>query len=394
VGLKVGHWLSNAVRSAGRGIGDAARFVDKEAGKIGKDIDKIPIVGKPFLAFLMLSTPELQLARLATQVLEGQNIAHAVVADLKSALKDVKEVAPYAQLVISYVPGVGSAVSGAIGAGLALAEGQPISQAMIAAVKGAVPGGPLAAGIFGAAVAGASAVASHENAVQVLAQTALAGLPLDDASRTAIASAITLAQKVAQGQNVGQAALAAADESVASLPIDDSAKKALTIGIAMGHGTVTQKAVTKAVPGALDQLQVIGRAVAAKDPVVAAAEKQTKGGRGFEIGIGLMQHAISVHAFQTVRGQLRGDDLVGFDTATSLHVGRVVGPEHSGGPPAVQAQAALDVAGRPSSTSPGILVAAGIGIAVTAILAVLEAPALAAWGTGALVAGAVLWIKR
>ena len=157
MGINLAHWVGNAVKAAGRDVGSGAKFVDKETGKIAKDIDKVPFVGPLFVGVVDLYATPL---KFGTQVLEGKNIVQSVVKDLKSDLKDVKEIAPYAQTVISFVPGIGPVVSGAIGAGIALVEGQPISEVAIAAVKGAIPGGPLAASIFSAAVTGASAIAS------------------------------------------------------------------------------------------------------------------------------------------------------------------------------------------------------------------------------------------
>ena len=41
-----------------------------------------------------------------------------------------------------------------------------------------------------------------------------------------------------------------------------------------------------------------------------------------------------------------------------------------------------------------VALASGAGIGTMAFLALLEAPALAAWGLGAMVAGAILVLKR
>jgi hypothetical protein len=74
---------------------------------------------------------------------------------LAPALTIIKSVAgpvlPYVQSVISFVPGVGTGISAALGAAQALADGRPIDEAIIAGAKSAIPGGPLAQMAFDSA---------------------------------------------------------------------------------------------------------------------------------------------------------------------------------------------------------------------------------------------------
>ena len=51
---------------------------------------------------------------------------------------------PYVHSVISLVPGVGSGISAALGAAQALADGRPIDEAIVAGVRTAISGGPMA----------------------------------------------------------------------------------------------------------------------------------------------------------------------------------------------------------------------------------------------------------
>ncbi len=63
----------------------------------------------------------------------------------------VGPVLPYVQSVVSFVPGVGTGISAALGAAQALADGRTIDEAILAAARGAIPGGPMAQMAFDAA---------------------------------------------------------------------------------------------------------------------------------------------------------------------------------------------------------------------------------------------------
>ena len=67
-----------------------------------------------------------------------------LIADIgREILEIIKTAAPFIQIGLSFIPGIGTVASAALGAGIALAEGRPITDALIAAAKGAFPGGPL-----------------------------------------------------------------------------------------------------------------------------------------------------------------------------------------------------------------------------------------------------------
>lgn len=85
---------------------------------------------------------------LVSHLLHGERIDHALLGELKGKLAVAKELAPYAETVASMVPGLGSGVAGAIAASAALAEGHSITDAMVEAVKKAVPGGAATAFAF------------------------------------------------------------------------------------------------------------------------------------------------------------------------------------------------------------------------------------------------------
>lgn len=116
----------------------------------------------------------------------------------KGTLTDTfKAIAPYVATIASFVPGVGTGVSAALQAGVALADGRSLSDAIVAGVKGSLPGGPLAAAAFDGALA------------------------------------------LAKGESLSAAALAAARDA---LPGGDLAKKAFDVAVAVAHGKKLQDA--------------------------------------------------------------------------------------------------------------------------------------------------------
>jgi hypothetical protein len=57
-------------------------------------------------------------------------------------------VLPYAQTIVSFVPGLGTGIAAALGAAQVIADGRPISDIAVGAIRGAIPGGPLAQAAF------------------------------------------------------------------------------------------------------------------------------------------------------------------------------------------------------------------------------------------------------
>lgn len=134
--------------------------------------------------------------RYAKAVAEGQRLDKVAINALKDQVRIAKEAAPYAQTVISLVPGVGTGVSAAIGAGLALAEGKGIDEAAKAAIKSALPGGPAAAAAFETALD----VAAGKNVAESALENARELVP-EGAAR----QAFDIGLAVATGQNVQDA---------------------------------------------------------------------------------------------------------------------------------------------------------------------------------------------
>jgi len=193
--------------------------------KIRNAIRSVPIVGKPLASVYGITVAP---KAFAEDLISGARLDHALVHSFKAQVADLKTLAPYAQTVISFVPAVGPGVSGAMGASLALADGQPLSDVVIAGVKGAIPGGPLAQSAFGAATALAQG--------KKLDDIGIAALPLPEAQKKALHTALSVAQKVAKGQKVQDIVLS---EALKQLP--PNVAKAVHVGIAVGHAATIQQ---------------------------------------------------------------------------------------------------------------------------------------------------------
>lgn len=133
---------------------------------------------------------------------------------------------PYAQAVLSFVPGIGTGVSAALGAASALAQGQSITDAALAAARGALPGGPVA-------------------------QTAF-----------------DVGLSIAKGASPTEAALAAAR---ARVPGGIVGQKAFDVAVAMGRAQAIQRGAPSmgAIAGSVREAISQGRPVTAADPIRA-----------------------------------------------------------------------------------------------------------------------------
>ncbi len=237
-------------------------------------VEKIPVIGNVVsLTGQVYGAP----VRLVADIASGARLDHVALDALKDQIKTIRDVAPYAQTVVSLVPGVGTGVSAAIGAGAALVEGQSITSAVKAGIRGAIPGGPLAAAAF---------------------DTAL---------------------KVASGENVGMAAL---ESARAAIP-PGAAQAAFDVGLAVVTGEKLQTALAKGLvdiaPGQLQTVLAAGSQAIATTPGLADAIKNIAPGaatNGFHLAAGLLSHAgVNEKALAEVRAQLAPDVRSGFDAA-------------------------------------------------------------------------------
>jgi len=191
-------------------------------------LHSIPVIGPAASAVAGLALAPLALTE---SIVRGERIDKAIVGSVKAQFADIKGIAPYVTTVLSVVPGVGTTVSGVLSAGLALAQGQKITDALVSGIKGAIPGGAIAESAFSAA----TAIAQGKR----LDDVALAALPIPDETKKALGQALTVAQRIGKGENVANVALSTALEQ---LPAD--LRKATQIGMTMGHAISIQRKVT------------------------------------------------------------------------------------------------------------------------------------------------------
>jgi hypothetical protein len=255
-------WVGNVVGTAGRAVSGVAHDVQDESGRITKALDKVPIVGGLFVglydaAFFssglgpMLMTEQI--------VVEGYGVDKVALAELKKQLKDFKAVGPYAQMICSFIPGVGTYIAGAIGCGLALANGEPIGEAIMDGVEGMLPGGPLAKMACDVAKAGIEAAVEHKKMTwTTIAQegisAAASAISLPAEAKDALEGALTCATKLMQGQTLDRALVAGVADA---LPVAKEAKDAMNQAVDIAHNIAQGQRVDKVLLAHVDRLATL-----------------------------------------------------------------------------------------------------------------------------------------
>jgi hypothetical protein len=171
--------------------------------------------------------------------IRGENLIAAAKMAAKAGIADVREAVRFAAMVAPFVPGLGTGVGAALGAADALANGQPITQALIAGVRGAIPGGVIAQAAFDTAAQLAQGK-RLDQAVLTAARNRLPPGPAQAAFDTGLAltqgknvqdavlqggaqllpaspytaDALSFAKRAMRGENLGQAALSTAGQTV------------------------------------------------------------------------------------------------------------------------------------------------------------------------------------
>lgn len=303
--------VSGAVKKVvPKAIQRAATRVVATAKKAVNKVAKIPVLGSALKGVANAYKAGMGLVLLpqiaAVQLLDGKRIDRAAIDTLRGAVRNVQTVAPYVQTVISVVPGVGQGISAGLGGALALAEGRSIDDALLAAVKSSLPGGPLAQAAF--------AVASGALQGKPLDAVALSALPIGAAEKQALVRGLGAAKQLAAGKRVDQVLL---DQAIRSLP--PAAQKAVQIGTAMGQARNLQGALRNAAGGAAQLAGDYAKGVQAakafkngvRSPAVLEAMKRAQASKGALSNIvqqasrGNQQAAHIVRALQAPRPSAR-----------------------------------------------------------------------------------------
>ena len=341
-GSHIGHFLGNAAKVAGREIGHAAHGVTSVAGKVTDAVGKIPVVGAPVhtvfsAAYHATMAP---LTNTVDAAIHGKNIGKAALDTLHAEAQSVKDVAPYAKIVASMVPGVGTGVSAALGAGLALANGQKLDKALMAGAIEALPGGAAAHAIASAAAASVQAAARGEKIDPKSVGGALFdSLPVPPDVKQKLAEGAHAAGTIASGKTVAPPTL---QETLAKLPPD--VRKAYQSGLALGTATVAQAHKLTELDSAAvrNKLAEAGITISKSMPALGEARKLAGSGvKGFDLALGLLGQHATMLDIQHIRDTLTGPDAHGFDLAVAAKVGLVAHPIRATLSPAGQAGAAI-----------------------------------------------------
>lgn len=218
-------------RGVGKALGKVAKVAFAPVTLTNKlaaaTLGKIPVLGQVVTATNRLAALPISVTQ---NLLDGGNFNRVVLGEFKQALADVKTVGPWIQTVISFVPGIGTGVAAAIAAGLALAEGKSISEAMIAGVKGALPGGAVTQAAFNVAQAAIER--------KPIDQIAISALPISDQQKKMLSQGLQAVKDIASGKNVAKSIV---DNAIKALPPEYA--KAVQVGMAVGHAKSLQEAV-------------------------------------------------------------------------------------------------------------------------------------------------------
>jgi hypothetical protein len=189
----------------------------------------------------LASDPALRLfVDTASAAVRGNNILKAAGKAVQAGIGDLRESLRFAAMVAPFVPGLGTGVAAALGAANALASGQRITDALIAAARNAVPGGAIAQTAFDVA----TNLAKGKSITEAAFNAARARIPGGPAAQAAFDSGLAIAKgkslqdsliagtgrllpkspyaadvmsfvkKAAAGENLGRAALSSAGNLV------------------------------------------------------------------------------------------------------------------------------------------------------------------------------------
>lgn len=221
-GRKVGNTANDAgLNPLGDAIKAASRQVHVQSRVLAKPVD------------VLLDLGPAAVVRSAVEVVEGQRIDRALGHLVTRRVNAVRDVLPYVQSVLSFVPGVGTGLSGAIGAAVALSQGKTIDQAFIEAAKSAIPGGPIAQQVFAVAVAAAQG--------KPVDQLLINALPIAPAQKQWVVRAVNVGKAAARGGAINQALY---NEALGVM--NEQLGEAIQAAVVIGKAQALQQAAARA----------------------------------------------------------------------------------------------------------------------------------------------------
>lgn len=226
-----GSGTSNYEDTIHKGGGGLTHFVSRLANAVGGGLvsdayNTVSKVAKPVVDVLHVVYPPTLVASamgdLAERIAHGENVFDAVKASAQGGLTNLQRAAPYIETIVSVVPGVGPELAAGLAVGIALAEGEPLSEVAVDGALAALPGGALAHQAAKAAIVFGSAL--------------LQGKPLDVAAMGAARSALPkepayyrAAFDVGVGLAQGKSLQSVGFQGVKDLLAGDSAMQALEL---------------------------------------------------------------------------------------------------------------------------------------------------------------------
>jgi len=173
------------------GIGDALSDVGDAIGSASGTI------------YQLAAGPAAIVIGTASKIAQGVPLDKALSRSVGEHVDALKSALPVVQTVVSFIPGIGTGVSAAIGAGLALAQGKPITEAFVAGLKSALPGGPIVGQAFETAIRAGADLIQGKSWDETALNAIRNNLPGGAAAQAAFDAGIA----IARGKNLQQAAL-------------------------------------------------------------------------------------------------------------------------------------------------------------------------------------------
>lgn len=342
-------WFGALVKTAGRALASATHAIGEGFTEIGGFLGDIPIVGPLLSGVLLIASGPFTFTE---SIIEGERLDRALIDDFRNKITALREIAPYAQTILSLVPGIGSGVAAAIGAGLALAQGMPIDEALIEGLKSILPGGPAAR----AALTITYGAAKGDNVLDAAGQAAIDALGLSPEASKGLHQAMGVVVQASQGENIAVAVL---QQARSYLPTPEL-QQAFDFGLAMAQGKRLQDALMSEIGNlsseqvgkikdvGLDLIESVPALKAARDTIGQEAVKAfgSRGGSfdpksgqyidaaksyghtvqdGYNYGVGLLRHGgVNEQNLQVIRSQLTPNEQQGFDMGLAAYRAAVV----------------------------------------------------------------------